>query len=76
MISAVLPIKPEDERADVAGLLAHGGADVVPVVTTASKLVGCLTEREIAICSKMASPKTPSFRGRLCLEALSGHQPV
>ncbi|SAE35865.1 magnesium transporter mgtE [Enterobacter hormaechei] len=39
--------KPEDERADVAGLLAHAGADVVPVVTH-GKLVGCLTEREIA----------------------------
>lgn len=32
---------------DVTGLLAHGGVDVVPVVTH-GKLVGCLTEREIA----------------------------
>ncbi|MGU9935916.1 magnesium transporter [Enterobacter asburiae] len=47
MISQFLQVKPEDERADVAGLLAHGGADVVPVVTH-GKLVGCLTEREIA----------------------------
>ncbi|KAG6337254.1 hypothetical protein ID866_1829 [Astraeus odoratus] len=44
---AFLQVKPEDERADVAGLLAHGDADVVPVVTH-GKLVGCLTEREIA----------------------------
>ena len=47
MISQFLQVKPEDERADVAGQLAHGGADVVPVVTH-GKLVGCLTEREIA----------------------------
>jgi magnesium transporter len=47
MISQFLQVKPEDERADVAGLLAHGGTDVVPVVTH-GKLVGCLTEREIA----------------------------
>ena len=47
MISQFLQVKPEDERADVAGLLAHGDADVVPVVTH-GKLVGCLTEREIA----------------------------
>ena len=47
MISDFIQLKPEDERADVAGLLAHAGADVVPVVTH-GKLVGCLTEREIA----------------------------
>lgn len=47
MISDFIQLKPEDERADVAGLLAHAGADVVPVVTY-GKLVGCLTEREIA----------------------------
>jgi len=43
MISDFIQLKPEDERADVA----HAGADVVPVVTH-GKLVGCLTEREIA----------------------------
>jgi magnesium transporter len=47
MIAEFIQLKPEDERSDVAGLLAHGGADVVPVVTH-GKLVGCLTEREIA----------------------------
>ena len=47
MISEFIQVKPEDERADVAGVLAHAGADVVPVVTH-GKLVGCLTEREIA----------------------------
>lgn len=47
MISDFIQLKPEDERADVAGLPAHAGADVVPVVTH-GKLVGCLTEREIA----------------------------
>ena len=47
MLSQFLQVKPEDERADVAGLLAHSGADVVPVVTH-GKLVGCLTEREMA----------------------------
>jgi|AGFS01.1.fsa_nt_gi Mg/Co/Ni transporter MgtE (contains CBS domain) len=47
MISHFIQVKPEDKRADVARLLAHGEADVVPVVTH-GKLVGCLTEREIA----------------------------
>lgn len=47
MLSQFLQVKPEDERADVAGLLAHSGADVVPVVNH-GKLVGCLTEREMA----------------------------
>jgi len=47
MISDFIQLKPEDERADVAGVLAHAGADVVPVVAH-GKLVGCLTEREIA----------------------------
>ncbi|MBN9987700.1 hypothetical protein, partial [Rhizobium laguerreae] len=32
MLSHFLPVKPDDERADVAALLAHSGTDVVPVV--------------------------------------------
>lgn len=47
MLSHFLQVKPDDERADVAALLAHSGTDVVPVVDK-GKLVGCLTEREIA----------------------------
>jgi magnesium transporter len=47
MVSQFLQVKPDDERAEVAALLSHAGVDVVPVVTY-GKLVGCLTEREIA----------------------------
>lgn len=47
MVSQFLQVQPDDERAKVAALLSHAGVDVVPVVTH-GKLVGCLTEREIA----------------------------
>lgn len=47
MVRDFIQLKPEDERTDIAALLAHGSADVVPVVTR-GQLVGCLTEREIA----------------------------
>lgn len=47
MVSHFQHLEPDDERADVAEKLAHGGIDMVPVVDR-GKLVGCLTEREIA----------------------------
>lgn len=65
MISQFLQVKPEDERADVAGLLAHGGADVVPVVTH-GKLVGCLTEREIAHLLEDDVTEDAQLQGRRC----------
>lgn len=65
MISDFIQLKPEDERADVAGLLAHAGADVVPVVTH-GKLVGCLTEREIAHLLEDDVTEDAQLQGRRC----------
>ncbi len=62
MLSQFLQVKPEDERADVAGLLAHSGADVVPVVTH-GKLVVPHRARNGSPCWKTMSPKMPSARG-------------
>ncbi len=74
MISDFIQLKPEDERADVAGLLAHAGADVVPVVTH-GKLVGCLTEREIAHLLEDDVTEDAQLQGDAAAgEALSGNQ--
>ena len=74
MLSQFLQVKPEDERADVAGLLAHSGADVVPVVTH-GKLVGCLTEREMAHLLEDDVTEDAQRRGHAAAgKALSGDQ--
>jgi magnesium transporter len=74
MIAEFIQLKPEDERSDVAGLLAHGGADVVPVVTH-GKLVGCLTEREIAHLLEDDVTEDAQRQGQRCRwKTLSGNQ--
>ncbi len=75
MISDFIQLKPEDERADVAGVLAHAGADVVPVVAH-GKLVGCLTEREIAHLLEDDVTEDAQLQGgdAAAGEALSGNQ--
>ena len=67
MLSQFLQVKPEDE-ADVAGLLAHSGADVVPVVTTASWLAASPSAKWLT-CWKTMSPKMPSAGATLPLES-------
>ena len=74
MISDFIQLKPEDERADVAGVLAHAGRMWCRWWPTASWWAA-LPSVKSPICWKMTLLKMPSFRGDAAAgEALSGNQ--